>query len=188
MPTKTNVLRKEGTFSNQPIIPTLTISLVRGEEGSGYKTPMVKTLTMVDCDSCPGDLAEAFLTFVSQDSAPYTEEELRSVSRIIVEIHQRYFKTLRKNSVKDSPSCASSEGTTMPAVTAKIYVVGNTTDYLFGEEGGHVGQINDGVSLEVVVDLTRYNIEYFYSELLHDGYSQPDEPCDRVKLIKKIPE
>lgn len=90
-----DIKRKESRiWDNHAIIPTLTISHVTGQFGTNMIVPCVESLTMVGIGACPDDLAEAFLTFVSQITVPYTKEELATVTNVIAEIHQRYFKEI----------------------------------------------------------------------------------------------
>jgi len=90
-----DIKRKESkVWDNHAITPTLTISHVMGKFGTNLTVPCIESLTMVGVGVCPADLAEAFLTFVSQITVPYTEEELATVTSVITEIHQRYFKEL----------------------------------------------------------------------------------------------
>ena len=52
--------------------------------------PFIKSLNLAGIRDCPDDLAQAFLNFISYGTAPYTDEELRDVTRVIAHIYKRY--------------------------------------------------------------------------------------------------
>lgn len=75
------------------IEPILTITYVAS---SWDRAPIVRTATFVGAASCPHNLAKAFLDFVSMKATPATEDELRQVTNVICEIHQRGFAETKK--------------------------------------------------------------------------------------------
>lgn len=91
-----NVVRESSSvFDRHAIVPTLTITHVDSNPETDGQTATLNTLTMVGIGDSPADLAKAFLAFVSQKTVPYTDENLRQVEEVIVEIHQRHFAALR---------------------------------------------------------------------------------------------
>ncbi len=86
-------------YDTHPIIPTLIITHISEEQFSdnGLRNgrPQLNTLTMMPVTASPVDLAKAFLTFVSQETTSFTEEELRQVTAVIAQIHQRWFLQFR---------------------------------------------------------------------------------------------
>lgn len=96
MSTTVCTIKPRGTpgIIEDPIVPVFTISHLVGKFGDGH-VPVVESMTMIGVMPCPAHLAEAFLTFISQDTTQYTQDEVDTVTNVITEIHQRHYRESR---------------------------------------------------------------------------------------------
>ena len=85
--------RISGLPKPSPIVPIFLFRHLTGEFVPGK--PLIKGLDLLGVRNCPEDLAQAFLTFISDDTAPYTDEELAQVTRVIANIYERCYGKFR---------------------------------------------------------------------------------------------
>jgi hypothetical protein len=88
------VLQVPSVFDGDSIMPSITITHIRGKVGTEYTVPEVSSLTVIGAQDNPNNLATVFLEFVSINGATYTEEEHRALAHLIVSIHQRHRRPL----------------------------------------------------------------------------------------------
>jgi hypothetical protein len=84
---------ESSVMHGEPIVPTLTITHIRGKSGTNFTEPEIETLTVFGVMGSPNDLARAFLEFVClNEGVSYTHEEHANLSHLIVTINQRIVK------------------------------------------------------------------------------------------------